>query len=184
MRHAFVYAGACVLALVAPWLAAPRSAGGGDAAATFPGWPTHFAGRPLTRLPLTEREERFGGDFPGRIARFTDGRRELVVRFVTGPTRKLHPASDCFAGIGYRVRPLPLKVDVDGARWGGFTAERGGEKLLVYERIYSDAGGSWEDVSAWYWAAAGGKGPGPWWAVTVAEREAEPQQPASFVSDE
>jgi hypothetical protein len=175
MRYTFVYAGACALALLAPWLgAAPAVVGGGGAAAPFPGWPTHFEGRPLTRLPLTELEERFGSDFPGRMARFTDGRRELVVRFVTDATRKLHPASDCFVAIGYRVRPLPLKVDAGGSRWGSFTAERGGERLLVNERIYSDAGGSWEDASAWYWAAVGGRDAGPWWAVTVAEREARP----------
>jgi hypothetical protein len=181
MRYTFVYAGACALALLAPWLwAPPTTAGGGGAAAAFPGWPTQFEGRPLTHLPLTELEERFGGDFPGRTARFTDGRRELVVRFVTGATRKLHPASDCFVAIGYRVRPLPLKVGADGSRWGSFTAERGGERLLVNERIYSDAGGGWEDVSAWYWAAAAGPNTGPWWAVTVAEREAGPDSGGAY----
>lgn len=175
MRHRFVFNGACVLAFLVPWLAAvpPSQRDNGEAAA-FPGWPTHFEGRALTQLPLTPREERFGDDFPGRIARFTDGRRELVVRFVTTATRKLHPASDCFAGIGYRVRPLPLRVDEAGARWGSFTAERGGERLRVSERIYSEAGRSWEDVSAWYWAAIGGDAAGPWWAVTVAERDAAP----------
>ena len=172
MRHKLVYAVACLLAFLAPWLSATtKPAGGARDAAGFPGWPTQFEGRALTRLPLTEREERFGDDFPGRVGRFTDGRRELVVRFVTSATRKLHPASDCFAGIGYRVRPLPLKVDAAGARWSSFTAERGGERLRVYERIYADAGGAWEDVSAWYWAALGGGDAGPWWAVTVAERE-------------
>lgn len=174
MRHKIIYAGACLLAFLAPLLSAtPKSTGGGHVANVFPGWPTHFEGSALTQLPLSKREERFGDDFPGRIARFTDGRREVIVRFVTDATRKLHPASDCFAGIGYRVRPLPLRVDEAGTRWGSFTAERGGEKLRVYERIYADAGGSWEDVSAWYWAAAGGNDPGPWWAVTIAEREEE-----------
>jgi len=120
---------------------------------------------------LSEREERFGREFPGRVARFTDGRREIIVRHVTEPTRRLHPASDCFAGLGYRVRPLPLHVDGAGARWGSFGAERGGERFLVRERIYADAGGSWPDVSSWYWAAATGADRGPWWAVTVAERE-------------
>jgi hypothetical protein len=176
MRYKFIYVGACVLAFLAPWLSAvPKHAAGQHAPAdAFPGWPTHFEGRALTQLPLSERETRFGGDFPGRVARFTDGRREVIIRFVKEATRKLHPASDCFAGIGYRVRPLPLKIDEAGARWGSFTAERGDEKFLVHERLYADAGGSWEDVSAWYWAAVGGSSPGPWWAVTVAEREATP----------
>ncbi|HZB43668.1 MAG TPA: hypothetical protein VE360_00420 [Pyrinomonadaceae bacterium] len=176
MRHTRVYAGACVLALLAPLLFAAQGASGGHGRAAFDGWPTHFEGRALTRLPLSEREERFGGDFPGHIARFTDGRRELIVRFVTEPTRKLHPASDCFAGLGYRVRPLPVRVDEAGARWGSFTAERGGETFRVHERIHADGGGSWADVSAWYWAAAMGDHAGPWWAVTVAERTAGSRQ--------
>lgn len=176
MRHKYLYVAACVLAFLAPLLSAmPENAAGGHASANgFPGWPTHFEGQALTRLPLSEREARFGDDFPGRVARFTDGRREVIVRFVTSATRKLHPASECFAGIGYRIRPLPLKIDEAGARWGSFAAERGGEKFLVRERLYADGGGSWEDASAWYWAAVGGKSPGPWWAVTVAEREAHP----------
>lgn len=176
MRHKFIYVGACILAFLAPLLPAmPKNSAGGHASGiAFPGWPTHFEGRSLTQLPLSEREARFGGDFPGRIARFTDGRRELIVRFVTDATRKLHPASDCFAGIGYRIRPLPLKVDEAGLRWGSFTAERGDEKFRIYERIYADTGRSWEDVSAWYWAAVNGESSGPWWAVTVAESEAKP----------
>lgn len=171
MRHKLAYAGACVLAFLAPWLsAAPKSPAGERIDIAFSGWPTSFENRALTQLPLTEREERFAHEFPGRIARFTDGRRELIFRWVTSATRKLHPASDCFAGIGYSIRPLPLKVDEAGARWGGFTAERGNDRFRVHERIYSDAGGSWEDVSAWYWAAAGGGSHGPWWAVTIAEK--------------
>jgi hypothetical protein len=35
----------------------------------------------------------------GRIAHFTDGEREAVLRRVTKATRKLHPASDCIAGV-------------------------------------------------------------------------------------
>lgn len=169
MRRTTFYIVACLLAALAPWLSVqpqPHEA----SSVLFPGWPTQFEGRALTALPLSERERRFGSDFPGRIARFTDGNREVIVRWVTEATRKLHPASDCFEGIGYRVRPLPLRVDEAGARWGGFTATRGGEKLRVYERIYSETG-SWTDVSAWYWAAAGQKTAGPWWAVTVAEKE-------------
>ena len=172
MRRTTLYIVACLLAALAPWLSIEsRPQGDKTFSTVFPGWPTHFEGRALTALPLSERERRFGSDFPGRIARFTDGQREVIIRWVTEPTRKLHPASDCFEGIGYRVQPIPLRVDETGARWGGFTATRGGEKLRVYERIYADGGGSWTDVSAWYWAAAGEKSAGPWWAVTVAEKE-------------
>jgi hypothetical protein len=69
----------------------------------FPGWPSTFEGRPLTSLPLTRRDELLARDFPGRIARFTDGRSEIVLRWVMGATRQLHPVADCFRGIGWRV---------------------------------------------------------------------------------
>ncbi|MGE5605927.1 MAG: hypothetical protein ACM3YE_09570, partial [Bacteroidota bacterium] len=57
----------------------------------FPGWPRHFEGKPLNQLPLTNREREFAKDFPGCIGRFTDGNRELIIRWVTRDTRKLHP---------------------------------------------------------------------------------------------
>jgi hypothetical protein len=171
MWRTVIYISACVLAAMAPLLSSAQSKYDSDVLAPFPGWPGSFEGRTLTRLPLSEREERFGLDFPGRIARFTDGRREIIIRWVTQPTRKLHPASDCFEGIGYSVEPSALRVGNDGSRWGSFIAVRGDERLLVAERIYTDSGDSWADVSAWYWSAIAENSSGPWWAVTVAEAE-------------
>lgn len=138
----------------------------------FPGWPAQFEGAPLTQLPLSAVEQRFGQNFPGRVARFSDGRREIILRWVAGPTRKLHPAADCFKANGYALVPLPIAVK-DGQRWSGFTAERGAQKLEIRERIHDAAGAQWSDVSSWYWAAQLGKTSGPWWAVTVAR---SPQQ--------
>lgn len=133
-----------------------------------PAWPTHLAGRPLRALPLAAAEQRFAADFPGRIGRFSDGEREIVIRWVSEETRKLHPASDCFRGIGYSITPQPLAVDADGARWGTLIARRGEERLEVRERIYDASGNQWTDVSAWYWAATTGESLGPWWAITIA----------------
>ncbi len=77
-------------------------------------WPTHFRDRPLTPLPLSELELRFARRFPGAIARFSDGERVLILRRVDRPTRQLHPATDCFAALGYSIdRPRP-SADVDG----------------------------------------------------------------------
>lgn len=174
MRSTALYLAACLLAAIVPWLPLKSGPQGVGTPAAFPGWPAQFEGRPLTTLPLSEREQRFGGDFPGRIARFTDGEREIVIRWVTEASRKLHPASDCFEGVGYQVSPLPLRVDAEGKRWGSFTATRQNEKLRVSERIYTDGGDSWSDVSAWYWAATGDTTAGPWWAITIAEKIAEP----------
>jgi hypothetical protein len=50
---------------------------------------------------FSSREERFAADFPGRIARFSDGHREIIIRWVARETRALHSASDCFKGLGY-----------------------------------------------------------------------------------
>lgn len=174
MRRSVLYLIACVVAALVPLLPVqPGQHNSTALSAAFPGWPASFDGQTLTALPLSEREERFNSNFPGRISRFTDGRREIILRWTTTATRKLHPASDCFEGIGYSISPLPLYVDEAGSRWGSFIATRGKERLRVYERIYTDGGESWTDVSAWYWSASGETSAGPWWAVTIAEKEAD-----------
>ncbi len=149
---------------------APQDTAPTKATGAFPGWPSSYEGRPLVRLPLTARERRFGQGFPGRLARFGDGRRELVMRWVTAPSRRLHPAADCFRGLGYRVTPRPLQQDAEGQAWGESVAVKGEQRLRVRERLYDDSGHSWTDVSAWYWSALLGETRGPWWAVTIAER--------------
>jgi exosortase/archaeosortase family protein len=132
-------------------------------------FPPTFEGFEIKKLPLSERESYFLEDFPGHIGRFSDGKREIIIRYVREATRKLHPASDCFRAIGYSTKPLPLKVDGEGKRWSCFTAVKAGEKLRVCERIYNFEGDEWTDVSSWYWAALG-EPDGEWWAITVAER--------------
>ena len=139
----------------------------------FPGWPTQFEGQPLTPRPLTEREARFARGFPGRIGRFTDGKREVIVRWVARATRQLHPATDCFRGLGYTIAPLPLHTDAQGHLWSQFTATRGPTAYRIREYIV-DGTASWPDVSAWYWQAVlnplrGTNTQGPWWSFTVAE---------------
>ncbi len=139
----------------------PLPARGGEVA-----WPRQIDGRVLTRLPLAAAEQRFARGFPGAIARFTDGRREFVLRSVERPTRMLHPAVDCFRGLGYDVSASRLTADEDGRTWNCFEALRAGRTLRVCERIVDGRGRSWTDVSAWYWAAALGRTSGPWSAVT------------------
>ncbi|MHB9026928.1 MAG: hypothetical protein ACYC7E_22565 [Armatimonadota bacterium] len=137
----------------------------------FPGWPTSFDGVPLQALPLTTRERQFAQKFPGKIGRFTDGRREIVIRWVTQETRTLHSAADCFRGTGYTIMPAPLIRDTHHRYWSTFTAHKGGEQLRVRELITDTDGHAWNDVSAWYWSAVFQRTHGPWWAYSVAERE-------------
>lgn len=169
-RNSLCYIVACAVAALMPFLFAQSESAGNAGAVAFPGWPTQFQGKPLTPLPLTELEERFNTDFPGKIGRFTDGKREFIVRWVMEATRKLHPASDCFQGLGYNVKPLAVYRDAEGSLWSSFAAVKGNNQLRVYERIHSDSGETWTDVSAWYWAALRADS-GSWWAITVADKE-------------
>ncbi len=164
-----------LVAAAAPFFAV--SPEGASRPVPFPGWMSHWQGEPLQRMPLSDCEARFANGFPGKIARFTDGERQYVIRWVHRKTRQLHPAVDCFRGSGYSIRPAPVRIDTVGERWGCFEAARSGEALDVCERIFDDAGNSWSDVSAWYWAAALGRSDGPWWAITrVSARSSEAQE--------
>jgi len=165
---------AFLVAVVAAGLA-PLIGRAGDTAvaanSNFPGWPTSHEGRALTELPLTAREAAFVQDFPGRVGRFTDGRREIIVRWVGAPTRRLHPAADCFRGSGYSVAPMPVRKDAAGAAMSCFRASHGADTLVVCELIRDQRGASWPDVSAWYWSGMLGTSAAPWWSFVVAERE-------------
>ncbi len=160
---------ACLAAFTAPFLFSAKVIRNSGNTGDFT-FPSTFEGQPITNIGLSEREEGFLQGFPGRIGRFTDGRREIIIRQVTEATRMLHPAADCFTAIGYKVSPLPLKVGDDGKRWSCFNARRGKESLNVCERVEGGSENEWTDVSSWYWASWG-KGTGEWWAYTVAERE-------------
>ncbi len=171
MRRSY-YIVACAIAALMPFVSArfeiPVT---GSAVVEFPGWPRTFEGKTLTQLPLNEMEKQFATEFPGRIARFSDGEREIIIRWVTEATRKMHPASDCFQGLGYTVKPLAAYRDQNGSLWASFAATKRDEELRVYERINSDSGETWTDTSAWYWSALRHRGSGSWWAITVAEKQ-------------
>jgi hypothetical protein len=143
--------------------AAPVAASSGE-------WPAQWQGQSLQPLALSPVEERFARQFPGRIARFAlADQSELVLREVTRPTRMLHPAADCWRGIGWRIEAARLERDGDAALWRCFEAVRDGERVRVCERIVDASGQAFTDTSAWFWAASLGKSQGPWQAVTHVE---------------
>lgn len=132
-------------------------------------WPAEWDGAVLRPLALSAVEERFARQFPGRMARLTDGRQVLVLRQVDAPTRMLHPATDCYRALGYRITDARLETDRQQRRWRCFLATRtDGTALRVCERIVDSTGHTFTDSSAWYWAAASGRSHGPWQAVTTA----------------
>jgi hypothetical protein len=144
---------------------------GATAGAPFPGWPAEYEGRALVELPLTPREAAFVQDFPGRVGRFTDGRREIIIRWLGVPTRKLHPAADCFRGSGYAITPIAARKSSDGTTMGCFRATLRGASMTVCEVIRDERGGSWSDVSAWYWDGMLRSSVPPWWSFVVAQSE-------------
>ncbi len=137
----------------------------------FPGWPQELDGQALTRMTMTEKERGYNRNFPGKIARFTDGSREIIMRFVERPSRNVHPSADCLRGSGFKLETQPIRRDRGANLWGCVLARRDGKTYRVCERIYDIAAkSSWYDISSWYWAARLGRAQGPWWVVTVAER--------------
>lgn len=157
--------GAATLAAAAPLLPGTRAA-----APLAPTWPSFFEGRPLQRMAPTPLDERLARDFPGHIARFQDGRRQVVLRSLSAATRQLHPAKDCFGAIGYDIRPLPMARVSHGALASCFEATRDGVTLRVCERVIAADGISYPDVSSWYWPALLGQSTGPWLAAMTVER--------------
>ena len=130
--------------------------------------PAQWQGVPLRPQALSEVERRFARHFPGSVTRMTDGRKVLVLRTVNHATRMLHPATDCYRGLGYRIHSEQLEVQADQKRWRCFVAQRAGRTVRVCERIEDAQGQGYTDTSAWYWASVAGQSHGPWQAVTVA----------------
>ena len=147
-------------------------------------WPRTWQGQPLRPLAFGEVEARFAANFPGQMARLTNGQDVLIWRHVTQATRSLHPAADCYKALGYRVHSeqlqsltvaTPPRVGADasavgrGGLWRCFIAEQGGQRLRVCEQLQDAQGQVFTDTSAWYWAAALGRSSGPWQSLTVAQ---------------
>ncbi len=158
-----------VLAVCALWPLLGR--GHADATRSAPAheWPRVWQGDTLRPLALTAVEQRFAERFPGHIGRFAADGSVWVLRDVTRPTRALHPASDCFRGLGYRIEQTQLQRETDDRLWRCFIAERGGGRVRVCERIVDAHDQEFIDASSWFWAATLGRSPGPWRAMTRVE---------------
>ena len=91
------------------------------------------------------------------------------MRWVDQPTRKLHPASDCYKGIGYDITPRPIEFNERGIQMACFEATKGDKKVKVCEFIEAPNGQSWSDVSAWYWGVMTDDQPAGWFSYVVVE---------------
>ncbi len=169
--HRSFFAVACALALTATFL--PERAPSEPNLQAFGGWPTVYEGQRLTEEPAPPELAEFYRHFPGKVAYFRSGSTRYVFRFLTAPTRRLHPARQCYRASGYDTSHERSCRREDGQRYGCFTARRGTDAVRVSERLYDASGASWTDVSAWYFAAMLGDSQGPWWSVTIAEPDPE-----------
>lgn len=169
IRARFQWLVVCLAAVLVPILAGtfvPPS----EASGRFAGWVDEWDGAALKRIDFTWRERSFREGFPGQVAHFSDGRRELIMRYTERPTRKLLSAEECFREAGFRIAPLDSYTDGKGRNWSLFEASKFGESLRVSERVTDRRGREWPRVGSWYWAATFGWSPGPWWAITIVER--------------
>lgn len=121
----------------------------------------------LKVVALTADDKAFAQAFPGLVEKFADGHKSILVRTVKCETRQLHSSSDCYKGMGFKVKALPILMH-DGIRWSRFEASRLNERVQVSECIFDQSGDMWTDVSSWYWSALLGKTKGPWSFITVA----------------
>lgn len=160
-----LFALALVICAALPLAHAPQAAADSSAHAE---WPATWEGKRLRPLALSAVEQRFAARFPGTLTRLTDGEQVLVWREVRAPTRMLHPAADCYRGLGYRIEQARLERDDKQRLWRCFIAERDGQRLRVCERIVDADGMAWTDASSWFWAAQLGQSNGPWQAITTA----------------
>lgn len=170
-RHQFAtisFIAACAFAAALPFTQAPYHEDTARIVANGMNWPKQFEGQNLKPIKLSDTESKFSSGFPGRIAKFSDGRRTILFRQVNKPTRQLHPSSDCYRGNSFNLRPLPALRDGEGKVWSRFSAQKGSQSLEVRELVTDAAGRTWSDTSAWYWSALLGKTQSPWVAVTVA----------------
>jgi hypothetical protein len=141
-----------------------------ERSATAANWPSDYDGRPIRRLPAAPEDALLTRNFPGSVARFSDGRRQIVLRRVSAATRQLHPARDCFRALGYVIAPAPMRIAPGGQSSSCFDAVGKGRTLRVCEQVRDAKGRSFPDVSSWYWPALLGSSQGPWLAALTVER--------------
>jgi len=150
------------------WLASPQQTTHGNQG-NHHQWPENFEGQALTPLPMTNIAHEFGKGFPGKVGNFRCGDKQIILRYVTRATRKLHPAADCLRASGHSIGQVKIHTDADGRHWSGCEASKAGQRFFILERIIPMNSGKseWTDVSSWHWHALLSPDNGPWLAITI-----------------
>ncbi len=152
-----------LLMLASPRRPGPPEMGVGPEVFTFDGLTL-----PLAPLPPSPAEMAFAESFPGTLASYRWGDCQVILRWVTTATRRLHSSRDCLRAAGFETTDAVTVRLSDGSEWARFFASRAGIRWVVSERIVSQLNHrAWTDVSAWYWTALRRPLNGPWQAETV-----------------
>ena len=140
----------------------------------FLSWPSTFEGQRITQVPMSELNQKYADNFPGKIAVFRTGKSRIVFRWVTIATRQLHSSETCYRAGGYKITWLPEYIDSSKVKWSVFEAINENERLRVRERVFDSSGQNWTDLSSWYWAALLNQSKSPWWVVSEIQSLATP----------
>jgi hypothetical protein len=113
-----------------------------------------------------------------RIESFREGRHEFRLCHIAEPSRRVHPAEECYRATGWKVRALPMRIlpardtgVLSGAlRWGCFEATRRTERVEVCETFVDAQGRSWSDAGSWWWSTMFSRGAAPWLGVVMVTR--------------
>jgi hypothetical protein len=154
-----VIAAAGLIAVAAPCSAQP---------ADFPGWPRAWKGVKLRRAPLGAGDRACTKGFSGESARMVGQDKSYLFRWTKRPSRTLLSAAACYERGGYRVDPDRRTPPEPG--WTCYLAGKTGERWRLCETVYNEQGKRWDNIDAWLEESINDRLPGPFWAVTVAER--------------
>lgn len=167
MRKLVAYLVVCCAAAGAPLVSARQ-----PAPEVFEGWPTHFDGRPLTRLPDTPEEQRFYAEQPLLHARFSDGARIILMRWTGARLDGFHLAEECYRGFGFTLEPAYAHTGFDGRAETCFRATRAGAVHDVCEHIVDGDRRVFPDTAAWHRARFTGATRPPYLGISIIEAHA------------
>ncbi|MEM6820378.1 MAG: hypothetical protein AAF558_00355 [Verrucomicrobiota bacterium] len=129
---------------------------------TLPSWPQYWLGQHLQPVDFEIDEQRFYQAFPGKAAAFTDGNRRIIFRWITRPSRKVHPVRHCLSAQGFSIEKESVIFDKFEHPWRRLQATKKQKTFVVLEQIQDGEGKFFTDVSAWFWNGILGKSKGPW----------------------
>ncbi len=139
--------------------------------------PTTFNGFVLEELNTSEHERAFYDNFPGKTALYklkSSNGEQIFFRYLETPSRKLHPAEECYKANGTDCVAMEKKIirveelSQSPITWGQFKIKENGSEYIIRQAVISLGGKeNYSDIPSWYWLTVfSDNDPGPWLAIT------------------